>query len=449
MTRIPRDVRALLDSFAEEFSPTVWERFLSLLTAAILVRGRRTVCSLIRFPGNDAGGHFSSFHRVFSHRRWSSMALARKMATVIVDHFAPDGVLQLVGDDTVSQHRGEHVYGKGCHRDAVRSSHGHLVHRWGRKWVVLALRVKVPGTDRSWALPMLIALYRTPKDSQRLGLRHKTSPELMQGLLAVWLRWFPVRKAVFSGDGAFATHRLSRFAARHSDRLTLVSKIVPDAVLHDPPPARQRGQIGRTRIVGKRLLSPEQVVATTERRRRLTVRWYGGGRRRVEIVTGVGHCYRQGQGLVKLRWVFVHDLSGHHRDEYFYSTKPSISASAVIEAFVGRWDIEVTFEEMREHLGLETTRGRVRNTVLRVEPCLFLLHTLIAFWYSQLPKRQSGKVHIRWQGKTTIAFSDAIATVRRCLWDAHLFQHPRIRTHVEKLPPSARNAILDALALAT
>ena len=449
MTKVPKQVHALLGSFAEEFSPTVWNRFLNLLTASILVRGRRTICSLIRYFGNDSNGHFSSFHRVFSHRRWSSRALARKIATTIVSHFVPSGVFQLVGDDTVSQHRGEHVYGKGCHRDAVRSSHSHLVHRWGHKWVVLALRVKVPGTDRMWALPLLIALYRTPKDSQRLGLRHKTPPELMQGLLAVWMRWFPVRKAVFSGDAAFATHKLSRFAARYSDRLTLISKIVPGAVLHDPPPARRRGQIGRTRIVGKRLPSPKQVVADTAQRRRLTVRWYGGGQRRVEIVTGVGHWYRQGQGLVKVRWVFVHDLTGHHRDEYFYSTQPATSASDIIEAFVGRWDIEVTFEEMREHLGLETTRGRTRNTVLRVEPCLFLLHALITFWYSQLPKSHSGQIRVRWHGKTKITFSDAITDVRRCLWDESLFQHPKIRCHMKKLPRSARNAILNALTLHT
>ena len=123
---------------------------------------------------------------------------------------------------------------------------------------------------------------------------HKTLPELMQGQLTLGLRWFPTRKAVFSGDGAFATHKLSRFAARNSDRLTLVSKIVPGAVLHDHPPARQRGQIGRTRIVGQRCPSPEQVVATTQQRRRLTVHWFGVGRRRVEVVRGVGHWYRQG-----------------------------------------------------------------------------------------------------------------------------------------------------------
>ena len=91
----------------------------------------------------------------------------------------------------------------------------------------------------------------------------------------------------------------------------------------------------------------------------------------------------------------------------------------------------------------------INSQRLRAEPSLFLLYSLIAFWYSKLPKHQSGKVHVNWQGKTMITFSDAIAPVRRCVWATHLFQHPRIRTHVEKLSSNTRNAILNALAIAT
>lgn len=242
MYKIPKDVRVLLEGVSVEFTATVWARFRGLLIAAILVKGRRTIWRLIQFLGERSNGHFSSYHRVFSHRRWSSWALARKLAIAVVDRLAPDGVLQLVGDDTVSQHRGENVFGKGCHRDAVRSSHCHLVHRWGHKWVVLALRIKLPMARRSWALPLLVALYRTPDESKRQGIRHKTPSELMQGLVVTFLRWFPERKFVFAGDGGFATHRLSQFAARHAKQLTLVSKIVPNAVLHELPPKRRPGK---------------------------------------------------------------------------------------------------------------------------------------------------------------------------------------------------------------
>jgi hypothetical protein len=447
MSRIPHAVRVLLDGFSNEFSPSVWRRFLDLLTAAVMVRGRRTVWRLLNWTRGS--GHFSSYHRVFSHRRWSSVSLARRLAMATVKFFAPEGTLQLVGDDTVSQHRGEHVYGKGCHRDAVRSSHSHLVHRWGHKWVVLALRVRVPGASRTWALPMLIALYRTPEESLKAGVKHKTPPELMRGLLALWMRWFPQRKSVFAGDGGFATHALAGFAARHRRRLTLVSKFLPDAVLHDPPPRRRPGQKGRPRVVGQRLPRPADVVKSKRKRQQLHVAWYGGGRRKVNVVTGEGHWYRQGQGLVRLRWVHVRDLTGSHREEYFFSTDVQMSVTRVIETFVGRWDIEVTFEEMREHLGLETTRGRSQNTVLRAEPCLFCLYTLVVYWHAHLPKKDRTKIHARWHGKKSLTFTDAMASVRRSAWDEFLFQPTHQRTSVDKIVSKTRNAILNALALAT
>ena len=182
---------------------------------------------------------------------------------------------------------------------------------------------------------------------------------------------------------------------------------------------------------------------------KMTVKWYGGGMRHIEVVTGVGHWYRQGQGLVAVRWLYVRDLTGDHRDEYFFSSEIRMSVRRIVETFVGRWDIEVTFEEMREHLGLETTRGRCRNTVLRVEPCLFCLYTLITYWFAHLPKRDRETIHVTWVGKTSITFSDALASVRYNAWDDYLFQHGGRSTPIEKLTKQNRHTILHALAIAS
>lgn len=448
MGKIPHTVRLLLDDLSREFSPSVWIRFRSMLMAAVMITGSRTVWRLYRLAGVETAGHFSSFHRVFSHRRWRSIRLAHLLATVLVEFFVPGGVLELVGDDTVCQHRGEKVYGKGCHRDAVRSSHQHLVHRWGHKWVVLALRVHVPGVARTWALPVLVALYRTPEESRACSVRHKTPTQLMRGLLAVWIRWFPARISIFSGDGGFASHSLTAYAARHHKQLRLVSKFNPGAVLHSPPPKRHKKQMGRPRIVGKRQPSPAQAVARTGQRDRLTVCWYGGRKRRIEIVSEVGHWYRQGQGLVPVRWVYVHDLSDTHRDEYFYSSDATMTPRQIIESFVGRWDIEVTFAEMRAHLGLEKSRGRCRKTVLRVEPCLFCLYSLVAYWFANLPARQNKEIHVPWLGKTSLTFSDALVAVRSNLWRQQLFQRTGKSKPADKLSTRAKNAIIRLLALA-
>jgi hypothetical protein len=135
----------------------------------------------------------------------------------------------VVIDDTVDGHKGKKVYGKGCHRDAVRSTHSYTAYRWGHKWVALGILVKFPWAARPWALPVLIALYRSKEWNRKHRRRHKTPPELARQLLAVLMRWFPERKFVSAGDGGFSTHDLAAFAHRHRERVTLIGRFYPAA----------------------------------------------------------------------------------------------------------------------------------------------------------------------------------------------------------------------------
>ena len=234
--------------------------------------------------------------------------------------------------------------------------------RWGHKWVVLTVLVRFPRARRLWALPVLVTLYRSEKDNQAAGRRHKTPARLLQQLCCVLLRWFRQRRFVLSGDGNYGSHEMARFASRRRGRLSLVSKFYPNARLYESPPP-YCGHY-RPRVKGAKLPTPEQVV-TGARRTALNVAWYGGGRRDVEIVSGTGQWYQSGEGLVAVRWVYVHDLTGSHRDEYFFTTDVGMSAQEVVETYVGRWNEETTFQEMRAYLGLETTRGWTEKTVLR------------------------------------------------------------------------------------
>lgn len=448
MTKIPRGVRSVLQKWSAEFSETVWPRFQVLMFAAIVCVGRHTICRLLRIAGTLAEGHWCSYHRVLSKRRWSSWNLARILAQHVVDRFLPHGTIPVCGDDTVTQHPGKQVFGKGRHRDAVRSTHSYTAWRWGHKWVVLAILVQLPGLSRPWALPVLAALYRSPEEGKKLGHCHKTPCDLMRQLLCVPLRWFPQRKFLFSGDGGFGTHPLARFVSRQP-RLTLVSKFYKDANLYNPPPKRKPGTNGRPRVKGRKQPSPEAVVAKA-RRQHLQVSWYGGGRRQVAVVTGTSHWYKSGEGLVPVRWVFVEDLTGTHRDEYFFTTNISLTPKQIIEAYTGRWAIEVMFEETREHVGLETTRGRCAKTILRAEPCLFGLYTLIALWFSELPEHERREPVVGWTGsvKQTLTFSDAITLVRRHIWRCWVLESPGHATAFQKLTAKERHLMLGLLTQA-
>ena len=442
--QLPKQVRSVFDPLEPAFSCPTHRRFVLLALAAILTLGGRTVANLLRGLGALAPGHPTSYHRVFSRSRWSSWALARRFTHVVLARFAPDGPIVLVGDDTVTEHPGPHVYGKGCHRDPVRSTHAFTAFRWGHKWVVLAALARFPFATRPWALPLLVALYQPEGENRKQKRRHKTPPQLLRQMLRVLSRWFPGRTFVCTADGNYATHELAELAARDPERLTFVSRFYPDANLFAPPP--EYSGKGRPRVKGEELPDPAAVVRDAPTRPTLEVAWYGGGRRRVEVVTGTGSWYKGGRPLVPVRWVFVHDLSGTHRDEYFFTTDPAMSASAVIETYTGRWNIETTFQEVRSYLGLETTRGWSRDTVLRVGPCLFALYTVVACLYAGLPARFARVRVVDWPGKHDVTFSDAITAVRRWLWQEWVLAIPGHREAFSKLSGPFRQILLNGLA---
>jgi DDE superfamily endonuclease len=152
---VPACAMPVLSMFRHAFSTPTYHRFLVLVLAAILTTGRRTVTNLLRTVRYQAHGHGSSYHRVLSQRRWSAWALSRTMITFLLDHVVPPGPVLLAGDDTVTEHPGPKVFGKGRHRDGVRSSHSYTAYRWGHKWVVVSVLVKFPFATRPWALPVL------------------------------------------------------------------------------------------------------------------------------------------------------------------------------------------------------------------------------------------------------------------------------------------------------
>lgn len=442
---LPTEAQPLLAVLLPHFAQPTAARFTVLMAAAILTTGRRTVANLLRTVGRLARGHDASYRRVLSAARWSGLELGCALTRYLLTHLVPTGPVLLAGDDTVDGHPGRRVYGKGRHRDPVRSSHAYTAWRYGHRWVVLAVLVKFPFATRPWALPVLVDLYRTPEVSKAEGVRHRTPAQLACRLLRLMLLRVPGRTFMFVADSSYGTHAVARFCHRHRDRLTLVSKCHPDANLFHPPPVYAGN--GRPRVKGHRLPKPRQAVAglRPSSRSRLTVPWYGGGTRHVAVVTGSGHWYKGGDGLVPVRWVFVEDRSGTHRDEYFLTTDAALSPAQVVTAYCGRWNLETTFQECRSCLGVETTRGRCRPTVTRAAPCLFGLYTVVAVLFHALPEaKRTGAV--RWAGKATVTFSDALSAVRRCVWADGVFPHAGADTAIAELPADVRELLLSALA---
>jgi hypothetical protein len=393
-----------------------------LSQGALLATGPRTVTACLRAAWPWVRKHWSAYHNVLGRARLDVRAMAHVLFGLILGLLPRDSIIELAVDDTLVRRYGPRVVGVGMHHDTVRSSHGYHAVTPGHKWVVVSVIVRLPFGQYAVALPLLSALYSTQKHARRnrqkrMYRRHRTVQELALLLVRILVRWAPGRRFRVLADGAYATHELTGAFSGASGykalrRVRLVSRLRQDAATWAEPPAYS-GR-GRPRVRGQRLPTPEQVAAGPSTRwERITVQWYGGTRKVVTVCWREGLWYKSGTGGKRIRWVLVRDPEGRRRDEVFFTTDLDMKPGEIIESYVRRWPQEVTFEEVRTHLGLETLRNWSARAVVRSAPLVLGLYSLVVVWYAlHVPASQQQPQRSPWYRKGAITFSDMLAAAR-------------------------------------
>jgi DDE superfamily endonuclease len=424
MPALPTAMLHLLAPFAPCFSRRVWRHALVLVAGAILAPGRRTVAAALRAMGLEQDTRFERFHRVLSRAEWSGLAVGRTLLGLLVAAFVPSGPLIVGVDETVERRRGAKIAAKGVYRDAVRSSHSHFVKASGLRWVCLMLLVPIPWARRVWALPFLTALAPSARYDRERGRRHKGLTDWAGQLLRVVRRWWPDRPIVAVADATYAALEFLADCRSWPTPATVVTRLRLDAALYAPAPPRRPHQNGRPRLKGERLPTLAAVAAdpATTWRCVTVAAWYGAGERRVEIVSGTAVWYHSGLPPVPLRWVLIRDPLGTFATQALLCTDPEAAPEQVLAWFVRRWQLEVTFEEARRHLGVETQRQWSEGAIRRTTPALLGLFSLVTLTAHHHYAGRPGRVpHAAWYRKTVPTFADALALVRRRLWAEQAF----------------------------
>ena len=406
----------VLAPFQSLFSAPTWRKVQRLIVGTLLARGRRTVTAALRHAGQGNTSSFSLYHHVLNRARWSALKGSRCLLTLLVQTFGTlGGTLTFVIDETLERRWGPRLKKRGHYRDALASSRQHAVTTSGLRWIVLALVITPPWNHRCWALPVLSLPAPTPRVSEHLGLKHKTTAQWARQMIRVTRRWLPHAAITVLGDQAYSVVELA-----HACRQCAVRLIAPlrlDAVLHDAPPKRQPGTLGRPRLKGRRLPSlSERLKDKATPWKSLSVRWQGGCVQEIQMCSDTALWYRHGQPPLPIRWVLVrrHDQP----PRAFFSTCPDDRAADIVSAYVQRWSIETTFEESRAHLGFETQRQWSDLATERTAPCLLGLYSIVALLAYRLYR--AGGLPVRrfaWYDKQQATFSDALAAVRCHLWE--------------------------------
>lgn len=221
--------------------------------------------------------------------------------------------------------------------------------------------------------------------------------------------------------------------------LNFVGKLNFDGIHGDDSP-----KVG-PRLKGKRLPNLEKVLVNSNTQwEKITLNcWYGEGERKVEICTGVAVWYHTGLPVVPIRWVLVRDPLGKFESQALLCTQQEYSPSQILEWFVRRWQMEVTFEEARAHLGMETQRQWSDLAIARTTPILLGLFSLVTILAHHLQANFSWKIRQTiWYSKPLPTFSDALALARRFLW-ATTFSISPESTETIKVPRSLFERLRD------
>ncbi len=451
MLHLPRPIIKVLQPFRPVFRKSTWEHAQVLLIGTILAPGQRTVSAALQVMGLRHERHFQNYHRVLNRAAWSSRALSHLLLLLLLRAFVPDAAPVVVGiDETIERRRGTKLAATGIYRDPVRSSKDHFVKASGLRWVSMQLLAPIPWVQRVWALPFLTVLAPSERYYQARGKRHKKITDWGRQLIRQLRRWLPERAIVVVADSTYAVLDLLDCCRRLPHPVTMVTRLRLDAALYDPAPGRKPRTKGRPRLKGQRQPTLAQRLGNPQTVwEPLTVRWYGGSERQIEVVSATAVWYHSGLPPVPIRWVLIRDPQDRFAPQALLSTNLDATAPQIIEWFVLRWQLEVTFHEVRTYLGVETQRQWSERAIARTTPTLLALFSLVTLLAhhclhgAPLPVRQTA-----WYPKPVPTFADTLAFVRQQLWPVSLSSMSPTKPDMVEIPRVLFQCLTDTLAFA-
>lgn len=297
------------------------------------------------------------------------------------------------------------------------------------------------------ALPFLTVLAPSKRSNETASRRHKTSLDWTRQMACLVSRWLK-RQWILVRNGAYACMDLAITCIKLN--VVLISRLRLDAQLYEYP-VFEKKKLGRKPIKGKRIQLKELLNDSKQVWQTDTINWYGGEMRQIEYISFVCLWYHAGCAPVTLRIVLVKTPGGKNEVETFFSTNTMLTPTQIIRYFVLRWNIEVTFEETRAHLGIETQRQWSDKAIARTTPLLmglFSFITLVAFRMHHTKALVSMETASWYNKKGELTFSDIIAIVRRSIWSNKYFSKSENQLDLDKCSEEKINSLIYQLTLA-
>ncbi|MEM9834993.1 MAG: transposase [Bacteroidota bacterium] len=445
MLHLPLEFQAVISLFSHSFRGRTWHHAQQLLIGAIICPGSRTVSNVLRVLGLDHQNSYYKFHRVLSRAKWSALCLSNILLKALVKAFLSSQDYLVFGiDETIERRRGAKNLKRGIYRDAVRSSASHFVKCSGLRWMSLMLLTPLPWLSKGiyWALPLLTALCPSKRYYEKHSRKRAKKLTDRARQMILWLGRYAKALApnvYLVGDGSYATYEL--FTTANQMGVGLVSRLKHNARLFHPPAPQPKSKRGRKPKTGKRMLSTKQRLVDKRVKWNEVVfsEWYGQQHKKM-LITSKEAIWDSNKGYrVPLRWVLVKDPQGKLDPVLLASNDLSLTPIQIVQFAVRRWRVEVTFAEVRRHLGVETQRQWSELAIERTTPVLMAMMSIVCLLAK--PLYEQGKLRTNaaaWYQKSHFTFSDILQSVRREILAKINFPTSTSQTVVGKLTRKIR-----------
>jgi hypothetical protein len=152
---------------------------------------------------------------------------------------------------------------------------------------------------------------------------------------------------------------------------------------------------------------------------------------------------------VPIRWVLVRDPQGEFATQALLCTDLGADPEQILRWFALRWQLEVTFQEMRRHLGFETQRQWSELAIRRTTPALLGLFSIVTLFAHQRMRRSMQAIRkAAWYRKSRPTFADALALVRKELWAGATFHGSPAKSDTIKVPRAYVERLTEAVCYA-
>jgi hypothetical protein len=483
MLFLPDSFLQILSEFRPVFSPASFANFRVLVAGFLHALGHGRVSDALRAAGSFAEKHYCAYYRFFSRARWCQDEFGLVLLGLVIRLFRLPEV-ELVLDDTLMRKTGKKIALAGMHADPLLKSGGRPFHSYGHVFVVLAVHILVPEIAvTGWALPFMFRLFEPPRQGgradspsdrrrkkkrrtngkkprkrvrktdrkvadgqvERCTVRADTGPlpdkvrptklNLATEMILLVARRFPHIRFVVTADHLYNGRAVLKAVHEQVDNVVFVMRGRADAAMYEAPPPRQPGQKGRPRVKGAKFPNPtEWAQAHPEAFELVTVDIYG---RHVPLLVAsfIAMHYRSLPRRM-MRYVVVRDPDGIYKDQFLFSTDPSLEAAEVVERYARRWPLERAFQDCKQKLGVQDSEAQLPTAVRRTAPFGMTLYSLVVLWYVSVGYHEAARLRVHhdpWYDKQARpSFSDMLAALRRLGWASALLDLPSVSTTRQK-----------------